>query len=69
LQFSELEFSEGKAAYKVYNLFGLYDISGKQIAETKYFEITPIAQGIFRLKNISEIIYIKPNSNQNAGNH
>ncbi len=60
-QFKKLVFSEGKAVYRASKLYGLYDISGKQIAETKYFEISWENHGIFGLKSISETFYIKPN--------
>ena len=52
-------FSENYAPFGIRKQYGLFDVKGNQIAETKYMFIKKMIEGIIRLENLEEIRYVK----------
>ncbi len=52
-------FNENYAPFGIQKKFGLFDIKGNQLAESKYMIIDQTIEGLIRLENLGEINYIK----------
>ena len=53
------DFSQGKAAYRTKNLYGVYNSKGEEITPTKYLKIFQFENGLIMLRDIGEISYLK----------
>lgn len=55
-------YSEGKIAFAVKSICGLYDATGKEILPTQYLNIEKISDGIFKIVTINQILYVTESS-------